>query len=77
MAPMSAQTILEGRHFEANGCNLKYTAAYNNKEGVNLILLAHKRDVTYGYFDGICEVEGKEVKIERAWGFFELVFTRL
>ena len=74
---VSAETILEGRHFEKNGCKLSYQAKYKEDEGVNLAVLAHRRNVTYGYFIGFCEVDGMEVQIHNAWGFFELVYTRL
>ena len=77
MAPIKAETISEGKHFESNSCKLSYTASYEQAEGVDLVLLTHRRDVTYGYFHGFCEVEGVEVQINKAWGFFELVYTRL
>ena len=74
---VTAETILEGRHFETNSCKLSYKAEYKEDEGVNLAVLAHRRNVTYGYFTGFCEVDGEEVQIQKAWGFFELVYTRL
>ena len=77
MEGMTANTIGVPKMFEANGCRLKYTPSYKETEGMNLVLLAHMREVTYGYYDGTCEVEGKTITFDRAWGFFELVYTRL
>jgi len=47
------------------------------EEGINGGLIAFKQYLTYGFFNGHCQVEGGEIiKIESVFGHVEHVFSR-
>ena len=57
MNPVRANTVRGERRF-ANSCSLIYSPAFRDKDGANLVLLAYVRDVTYGYANGNCIIDG-------------------
>ena len=76
MNPIRANTIKGEKRFTNNSCSLIYSAKHRDHDGVNLFLLAFVRDVTYGYANGNCIIDGEEVLVENAMGLFETVYSR-
>jgi hypothetical protein len=46
------------------------------EEGVNVGFFAIKQYLTYGYFNGSCNIDGQKVEIENVYGLVEHVFNR-
>ena len=78
-ADQMAQRTLETSKgvFTGRECRLTYTPQHYAYDGLNLGVVAFMQDMTYGYYNGKCVVEGKIVKIENMWGLMETVHTRL
>ena len=47
-----------------------------HKTGVNLVLIAHRRDLYHGSYDVNCVIDGKVIQESGVRGFFELVWSR-
>jgi len=67
----------DSMHFPENTCKLSFESSLYLKEGINLVLLAHRRDFFYGTYSVDCTVQGGKVIQESAVkGFFEHVWSR-
>ena len=71
------------RMYPENNCDLTFEPVISGsnqsmvEDGVNLILLAFKQYLVYGYYSGTCMIKGGEkIKIDRVYGHVEYVYSR-
>lgn len=67
----------ENKNFPSNTCKVVFSSEQMYKEGVNLMLLAHRRDWHIGTYEVDCEIDGKEIKLSKARGMFEHIWSRI
>lgn len=70
------KTITEGKVFPDNSCELTFRQDAAFADGLNLVILAHRREYQLGKYDVKCRVGNKWVEAKNARGFFELVWSR-
>ena len=76
------ETPYHKRMFPSNACDLHFEPVIASSpqsminDGLNLVLFAFSQRLVYGHFSGTCQVEGQTVKIERAYGHVEYVYSR-
>ena len=72
-------STLEGeeKRFPENSCKVVFKSDKVYKEGVNLVLLAHRRDLHMGTYDIDCIIEGKTIKQSNVRGMYEHIWSRI
>lgn len=72
-------TTLEGekKAFPDNSCKMIFSSDKMYKEGVNLVLIAHRRDWHIGTYEIDCNIDGKIIKQSKVRGMFEHIWSRI
>lgn len=63
--------------FPDNGCEINFKSELLQKEGLNLIFIAHRRDFEFGTFDVKCSAGGKKIEQFGVKGMFEHIWSRI
>ena len=66
----------ERQVFPSNKCKVVFTPEKTFTEGLNLALIAHRRYWKIGTYDINCRIDGKEIVLPKARGFFEHIWSR-
>ena len=63
--------------FPDNKCELRFRPDLNLTEGVNLLMIAHRRYLEIGTYDIDCKIGDKVIEMNNVTGMFEHVWSRI
>lgn len=66
----------ERKIFSERKCQVNFKSDALFQEGINLVLIAQKRDYWLGTYDVTCTIDGELIKETGVRGFFEHVWSR-
>jgi len=63
--------------FPQNKCTVVFKSEKEYKEGINAVIIAHRRYLHMGTYDVDCSIEGKTIKQTDVRGMFEHIWSRI
>ena len=69
-------TVNEKKVFKDRDCQMQFEPIGEAKEGFHLVVAGFVQYLVYGYWSGVCNIDGEKIEIDKVLGTVEHVKAR-